>query len=353
MPTFKRKREANGYFYVRWSEKGRSRHASLGTKDEAEAQQLLEDFIRNWYTPDEADPADIAIDIVLRRYQDDKRGEIASPYADRRAVEQLISFYGDKPVSFITAATNKQYEVHSREKDGWSNSTINRTRNVLRAALRHAVKDKSLRYAPFVPTLSTKSGKIRWLTYEEALRLYRAVRHWRWRYLNLFIRIGLGTGARHEAILDLTWDRVDLEKGLIDFRDPDKAETKKRRPHAPINDRLLRLLRAARRVSNGDHVIMHRGGPIKRIGDAFREACRRADLKDVTPHTLKHTYITWLLREGVSIWDVAGLTNTTVTTIEKHYGHHAKDKLRDAANALSYPHARKTPNRAGLRLAAE
>ena len=95
----------------------------------------------------------------------------------------------------------------------------------------------------------------RWLTTEEALRLYRAVRHWRFRYLNLFVRIGLATGARHEAILSLTWDRVDLETGYIDFRVPGRVITKKRRPHAPTDDRTLRLLRAAARVSNGEHVI--------------------------------------------------------------------------------------------------
>jgi integrase len=185
-----------------------------------------------------------------------------------------------------------------------------------------------------VPSLKAGTGKIRWLTYDEALRLYRAVRHWRWRYLNLFIRIGLGTGARHEAILTLTWDRVDLEMGRIDFRDPDRAETKKRRPNAPVSQRLIRLLRAAEKVREGDHVVMHRGGPLKRINDAFREACKRAGLKGVTPHTLKHTYITWALRSGVSIWDVAGLTNTSPVTIQKHYGHHAQDHLTAAANAV-------------------
>jgi hypothetical protein len=56
MPVFRKKREANGYFYVRWSEKGRSRQASLGTKDAAEADEFLKDFARTWYTPDEADP---------------------------------------------------------------------------------------------------------------------------------------------------------------------------------------------------------------------------------------------------------------------------------------------------------
>src|SRR5260370_968908 len=67
--------------------------------------------------------------------------------------------------------------------------------NTLRAALNHAVKDGQLRYAPFIPTLKVSKNKEVWLTQEEARRLYRAVLAKRWRYLNLFIRIAIGSGA--------------------------------------------------------------------------------------------------------------------------------------------------------------
>jgi integrase len=67
---------------------------------------------------------------------------------------------------------------------------------------------------------------------------------------------------------------------------------------------------------------MHRGGPLLSVKKAFGEACERAELPGVTPHTLKHTYITWLLRSGVSLWDVAGLTSTSAVTIEHQRRHH-------------------------------
>lgn len=274
---------------------------------------------------------------------DDKRDEFMSLDTNQRTLDQLIAHYGDKPVSSITAATNKDYEK-DRRKAGWANGTINRHRNTLRAALKHAVKDGKLRYAPHVPTLKVAQLKERWLTREEALRLYRAVRPKRFRYMNLFVRIALGTGARHRAILALSWDRVDLETGRIDFREPGRAETKKRRPNAPVNDKLLRLLRAARRASSGEYVVMHRGGPLLSVKKAFAEACGRAKLVGVTPHTLKHTYITWLLRSGVSIWQVAGLTNTSAATITKVYGHHAHDDLKSAANAVLGKSAERVPN---------
>lgn len=128
-----------------------------------------------------------------------------------------------------TKGTNKDYEIDRREF-GWANSTINRCRNALRAALKHRLKA----YAPTLPTLPVTKKKERRLASWEAIKLCRAVLPRRFRYLNLFIRIGLGTGARHEAILALTWDQVDLETGRIDFRPRDKkgnilSETKKKR----------------------------------------------------------------------------------------------------------------------------
>ncbi len=52
-----------------------------------------------------------------------------------------------------------------------------------------------------------------------------------------------------------------------------------------------------------------------------------------TPHTLKHTAITWLLQKKVSVWDVAGLTATSVETITSTYGKHIPDALADAVNS--------------------
>jgi len=332
MPVFKLKKEGK-YWRIRYSEGRRSKHPSTGQTDKALAQKVMDNFVREYHTPKNAAPADASIDVVLRQYKDDKRSELASELTHKLTVDHLIAYYGDKPVSYITASTNKEYEI-ARRKYGWANATINRHRNALRAALTHAVKEGRLTHAPHIPSLSVPQTVARWLSKEEALRLYRAVRHKKWRYLNLFIRIGLGTGARHEAILSLTWDRVDLNTGHIDFRVPGRSETKKRRPHAPVNKQLLRLLRAAYKVRRGDHVIMHRGGPLRSLRYSFEAACGRAGLKDVTPHTLKHTYITWLLLGKASIWDVSVLTNTSVATIEKHYGHHAQDKLRDVVDGV-------------------
>lgn len=78
------------------------------------------------------------------------------------------------------------------------------------------------------------------------------------------------------------------------------------------------------------------GFPV-RVGDvkrAFSKAVGDAGLEGVTPHTLKHTAITWALQGGASIWDCAGFFSTSAETIERTYGHHATDYQESALKAV-------------------
>lgn len=322
-----------GNYYICWSEGRRSKRQSTHTSDYELAKQRCNELALEVLRPKDARPQDVMVEAVLRRYYAEHGSEVRSLDTSKRAVDRLIARYKDKSVAEINISSIKEYERDLR-KQGLANSTINRLLSVLKAALKHSVKNGELKHAPHIPTLATARPKERWLTRDEAAQLLRACRGRTHQHLALFIRLGLYTGARHQAILQLTWDRVDLETGRIDYRLPGEPETKKRRPHAPVRNALLTTLRRARKNADGKYVVSHRGKPLKSIKGAFRGACKRAGLKGVTPHTLKHTYITWLLRAGVSVWRVSGLTATSPATIQKVYGHHIQDDLREAANSV-------------------
>ena len=57
----------------------------------------------------------------------------------------------------------------------------------------------------------------------------------------------------------------------------------------------------------------------------------------VSPHVLRHTCATWLMQAGVPMWEAAGFLSMTRETLERVYGHHHPDHLREAADALSRP----------------
>ncbi len=67
--------------------------------------------------------------------------------------------------------------------------------------------------------------------------------------------LALHTGARSGAILAVTWNRVDLDRRLVDYREPGRARTRKRRVPAPINDTLHAALTEAKAVATTEYVI--------------------------------------------------------------------------------------------------
>ncbi len=49
-------------------------------------------------------------------------------------------------------------------------------------------------------------------------------------YVRTFVMLAVGTLARPQAILDLTWFEVDLERRLINFNQAGRVQSRKRRP---------------------------------------------------------------------------------------------------------------------------
>ncbi len=144
--------------------------------------------------------------------------------------------------------------------------------------------------------------------------------------------IALHTGQRKEAILSLRWPQIDLEGSSIQWNPEGRAQTKKRRPRARIPSKLLPHLRRAReRGFDLGYVIHNDGRPIGDIKKSFADACRRAELKGVHPHVLRHTRATWGMQAGTGIWELAGFLGMTPETLEKVYGHHHPEFQLSAA----------------------
>lgn len=210
-----------------------------------------------------------------------------------------------------------------------SDGTIIREIVTLRAALRWAVNERWIEKAPNIEAPKAPHPKERWLKRDEARKLLDEATT---PHLNLFIKIGLYTGARSSAILSLTWDQVDFTSGLIRFG---SGAGNKGRATVPMVPELKEALWEAAHSRTRDHVIEYNGKPVASIRHAFRDRVRAAGMSDVTPHTLRHTCATWMVIKGVPFEMVARFLGNSVDMIERVYGHHSPDWLKRAADALS------------------
>jgi integrase len=319
-------------WYITWSENGRSRERSTRTADREQAEIIFAEWLQTrGRKQGPCDPSQILVSEVLNLYLQERGPKVAAPERMAYAVLALTDFFEQNTVADVTPQTCGRYA----EQRG-SNGTSRRELGVLRAAINYAYNCGRITRTVHVELPERPESRDRWLTREEASRLLRASRTPQARlYMPLFILLGLYTGRRKGALLPLRWPQVDLERGLIDFEIPGRQRTNKRRGKIPIPPKLLPHLKRARlRGTDLGYVLHDHGARIGDIKKGFAAACKRAELEDVTPHTLRHTAATWLMQAGVPLWEVAGFLSMSVETLQRVYGHHHPDYMRGAAEAI-------------------
>lgn len=229
----------------------------------------------------------------------------------------LARWWGDKRLVDVSARTCRDYAA-SRPP-----VAARRDLETLRAAINHWHKFYGpLPAVPFVVLPAKPAPRERWLTRSEAARLLWAAR--RVEHLRRFILLGLYTGSRAGAILGARWEWVDLETGLMRRRAPGAIETTKRTPPVRLGRRILAHVRRWAARDNHAWPICHVDGmAVTKLRRSFQTAVARAGLPGrISPHTLRHTRATWLMRDGVRIWDAAQELGMSAIILERTYGHH-------------------------------
>ncbi len=249
--------------------------------------------------------------------------------------------FGALPPRLVTRALVRDYITKRRDNTTrpkrpggvvrkLSDGTINKELRIFRAALNWAVKEQWIDRAPHIDMPSGGAARERWLSKDEVQQLLAAARE---HHVELFIIVGIHSGGRCGAILQLTWDMIDLEGGFVNYP-PETPGSNKRTVVTPINDTLRRALERAREVAVTSSVIEYREKGLKSITKGFQAAVRRSGIKHCTAHDLRRTCGSWMLQAGASFAQVAAFLGDTEEVIRKHYGHFSPDWLRSAARSL-------------------
>lgn len=188
------------------------------------------------------------------------------------------------------------------------------------------------------------------LTPEESRHLLNAVTNKRAR---TFLLIALHTGMRRGEIVALQWKDVDFENGVIHVTHnanmqryktsiSDELKTRAGRRDVPMSEELEQWLSELYKRKHARYVIAKQDGQPMTIS-AFKSMWNLVDRelpsRHVTPHILRHTYITRLFEAGLDIKEIqylAGHSTVDITLrIYTHYdrvsrGEETKAKVRNA-----------------------
>jgi integrase len=235
-----------------------------------------------------------------------------------------------------TAVSVDDCRAHTLERRaaGIKDGTIHTELGHLRMVLKWAENNNIIARAPHIERPAKPDPKDYYITKDEAKRLLDSANV---PHIATAIMLLIATGARNTAALELTWDRVDFERGMVNLRNPFDRSRRKGRATVPMNDKLRESLLEAKKAALSPFVIEWAGAQVKSIKKGLKAAAISAGMPDVSPHVLRHSAAVWLVEDGHSMSEVAqflGHSNTRMT--EKVYARYSPDHLRSLASSLEF-----------------
>jgi integrase len=273
----------------------------------------------------------------------------------RRAAAKYSELLGNILLNKLTGLHIQQAVNSESNKGVLAPSTILLHLTKFRVALTQAVDWGIIPKSPAVRIKSPECEKpvIEFWEENEA-RLFLSVAE-KYRYFSLFWVV-LHTGMRIGELLGLTWEDVDMENELAYVRrtatqfgvNAPKSASSKR--GIPLDPGTIKVIRKHRKQmmeesfargqgwTEKHYVFVSRNG--KRLTNSgikgcFRCAIKRAGVKRITPHGMRHTFATSLLHRGVSPNEVAEiLGHADVATLLNTYAHALPSDRKAALEAI-------------------
>jgi len=320
-----------------------------------------------------------AADVFVAEYEAITRGERNPEYVAQKSIHlrrHLLPFFGDTPVSEISAGLIQDYRLHrlnppeappagagprgrGHPEKRPSRSTLHKEMVTLRQVLKTANRKGWISALPDMTAPYKSSGKVShraWFSPEEYKRLYDATRERarnpkkeRWRkeceQFHDYVVFMVSTGLRPDEASRLEYRDVSIVaddatgEHILEIKVRGKRGTGYCKS---MPDAVAPFQRLGKRNQPQPTDLMF-GGVQRELLNAILDELglkkdREGNLR--TAYSLRHTYICLRLMEGADIYQVAKNCRTSVDMIEKFYASHIKTRL-DAA-AINVRRERKT-----------
>lgn len=315
-----------GRFVVIWNDDdGGRRRYRLEAHTAKEAEREARDLILKANAP----KAGVLVSEIWEAYTREVDGRRQAAKM-RQVGKNVLPDFGHLSASQITAEDCRNF-IAKRRRAGRKDGTIRTDLGCLRTCLSWAAKSGLIQSAPRIELPHTPQPRDRYLTRDEVERLLAAASA---PHIRLAILLMVTTAGRIGALLELTWDRVDLARRVIKLA-PNDLGPRKGRATVPINDSLMAALQTAKLSGVSDYVIEWGGRKVGSIKTGFNAAVERAGIAHCTRHDLRRTAGRFMAEAGVPIEEIAeylGHSNPNITRAT--YARFSPQHLRKAAGAL-------------------
>jgi len=262
----------------------------------------------------------ITFSVAADSFLDYSRSRKKTFHRDEEMVENLKSFFGNRPLESLTLDLVEKYVVFRRDrrrqagKKDLTGATLNRETTCLKTIIRRAVLNRQLDRNPLEGLKPFKEfPRSRTLTPEEYKKLVSQCGV----SIKPIVELAYVTAMRKGEILKLRWDQVDFKNKIIVLEATATKTLEKR--EVPLDARLIEVLQRTPRTLGSKFVFTFKGKPIGDIKKSFNGACARAGIKDFRFHDLRHCGVTNMRKAGVPDNVIMSISGHKTTSMFRRY----------------------------------
>ena len=248
----------------------------------------------------------------------------------------LLPDLGDKPLNEITK-TDILVLHRKMNENGYAPGTSNRClillRYIFNLAIKWEIPGVINNPARAVDLFENRDARETYLTQDQVRILFVALKQSENPALANIIQMLLLTGCRKREVLDAKWKNFNFERKQWVI-----PVTKNGKPrHIPLSDDVMRFLESLHRIDDCEWVFPNEktGKPYVSIFKSWDTARKLAGLSEVRIHDLRHSYASFLVNAGRSIYEVQKLLGHTQIRTTQRYAHLSQETLLEATNVAS------------------
>lgn len=244
---------------------------------------------------------------------------------------------GDLKLQNVTARHIDQFKA-SRLGDKLKAVSVNIELRALKAAFNVAKRWKLIAENPCaevaqIPTPDEPPVFFNTLEFEKLLATI--AQDW----LREMVVFAVLTGLRRGELCNLQWEDVDLKTKVVHIRSSATFKTKQgKRRVVALNNTAFLLLQSRKHQSPSGYVFMLNVRKIRdeHAGRLFKRAVRAAKLSDqrLHFHSLRHTFASWLVQNGASLYQVQKLLGHSDPRVTQVYAHLQPTHMHDIVEML-------------------
>ena len=257
----------------------------------------------------------------------------------------LLPYFGDVALSSITTSQIQRY-VAIRLAEGKAPATVQKALVLLKGMLKQAIEWDFLKINPALPVKPPKRQMVEmdFLTPEEVNLFFGAIEpKWKVFFLTLIL-----TGMRLGELRALQWSDIDWNSETIrvrrnvwrnSFQEPKSRNGFRSIGMSPTLREALKYHLANSPENKNNLVFCNEEGNL--IDDCnlrnrvFEPALKKAGLRRIRIHDLRHTYASLLINQGENLKYIQNqLGHASISTTVDIYGHLMPDSHKDASARL-------------------